>query len=64
MKQIRLTDSDRTIFAVCPKCNVSGLGMKAPRYFSMAYTRRQWKRGPVCDNCGTSMQYKYEVGNE
>ena len=61
MQEVRLTDSDRTIFAICPVCNRSGLGLKAPKYFSMAYTRKQWKRNPVCDQCGTAMEYKYEV---
>lgn len=61
MQEVRLTDSDRTIFATCPVCNRTGLGLKAPRYFSMAYTRKQWERAPVCDNCHTTMQFKYEV---
>lgn len=61
MQEVRLTGSDRTMFAICPKCNKSGLGLKAPRYFSMAYTRKQWARKPKCDNCDTEMQFKYEV---
>lgn len=61
MKEVRLTDSDRTIFAVCPICNQSGVGRKAPKYFSMAYNKRQWDKGPVCENCQTPMQFKYEV---
>ena len=58
---IRLSDSDRTVFAICPQCNKSGLGQKVPRYFSMAYSRKQWVRKPKCDNCDTPMQFKYEV---
>lgn len=61
MREVRLTESDRTVFAGCPKCNVSGNGMKAAKYYSMAYSRKQWARGPQCDNCGTDMQFKYEV---
>jgi DNA-directed RNA polymerase subunit M/transcription elongation factor TFIIS len=61
MKEVRLTDSDRTMFATCPECNKTGLGLKAPRYFSMAYSRKQWRRKPVCDNCGAKMVLRYEV---
>lgn len=61
VNEIRLTDSDRTVFSVCPKCNAGGLGQKAPRYFSMAYSRKQWARKPKCENCGTDMQFSYEV---
>ena len=62
MTDIRLTDQDRTVFAVCLSCNKSALGMKAPQYYSMAYTRKQWARAPKCENCHTDMQFKYEVG--
>jgi len=61
MQEVRLTDSDRTIFAICPVCNRSGLGIKAPKYFSMAYAKRQWEKNPVCDNCKTQMEKKYEI---
>lgn len=61
MREVELTDSDRTIFAICPVCNRTGKGTKAPNFFSMAYTKRQWRRGPVCDNCESPMQFKYEV---
>lgn len=61
MNDIRLSDSDRTVFAVCPNCNKTGKGVKAPNYYSMAYTKRQWARGPECENCHTAMQFTYEV---
>lgn len=61
MKEVRLTDSDRTIFAICPVCNKTGLGRKAPRYYSMAYTVKQWRREPRCVQCGTLMEKQYEV---
>lgn len=61
MKEIRLSDSDRTMFARCSECNRTGLGTKAPMFFSMAYTRKQWAREPECDNCHTKMQLVHEV---
>ena len=61
MSDIRLSDSDRTKFAICPNCNKSGLGLKAPNFYSMAYSKKQWARNPVCENCQTPMQFKYEV---
>lgn len=61
MEQLRLSDSDRTIFAICPKCNVTGRGVKAANFYSMAYTRRQWAKEPECENCHTKMEYRYEV---
>lgn len=61
MQEISLSDSDRTMFAVCPKCNRTGRGRLAANYYSMAYTKRQWERKPQCENCGTDMQLKYEV---
>ena len=64
MREVRLTDSDRTIFATCPECNKTGLGRKAPRYFSMAYNKKQWEGIPTCDNCGTEMKFRYEVKGE
>lgn len=59
--EIRLTVSDRTVFAVCPNCNRTGKGLKAANFYSMAYTKRQWARQPKCENCGTDMQFSYEV---
>jgi hypothetical protein len=61
MNEPTLSDSDRTIFSVCPNCNKTGRGLKAPDYFSMAYTKKQWARKPKCDNCETEMEFKYEV---
>lgn len=61
MSEIRLSDSDRTIFAVCKSCNSGGKGKPAPNYFSMAYTKYQWRKTPTCDNCGTKMEMIYEV---
>jgi len=64
LEEIRLTDSDRTVFTVCPNCNKTGLGLKAANYYSMAYSKKQWARKPKCDNCHTDMQFKYEVETE
>lgn len=61
MNEITLNDSDRTVFAVCPKCCKKGRGVVMGQYYSMAYTRRQWARNPQCENCNTAMEYRYEV---
>ena len=61
MKEVSLSDSDRTVFSICPNCNKTGRGMKAPNYFSMAYTKRQWAKQPKCDNCETEMVMVYEI---
>lgn len=51
----RLTDEDPSVFAKCPKCDRHGMGVKPNRYFGRAYSARQFRRTPTCDNCGTSM---------
>ena len=61
MSEIRLSESDRTVFAVCPNCNKTGLGRNAPDYYSMAYSRKQWSRGQQCENCKSTMEKVYEV---
>lgn len=61
MRETSLSESDRTVFAKCPKCCRTGKGTLAPNFYSMAYTKRQWKRSPTCENCGTVMKYLYEV---
>jgi hypothetical protein len=60
-KQISLTDTDPTIFAKCPRCSVTGLGVVVGKNFQKAYTRKQWARGQACDNCGFLMAFMYEV---
>lgn len=48
-------------WAKCPVCCRTGTGVPVGDYYSRAYTERQWKRSPVCENCGTSMRFLYEV---
>jgi hypothetical protein len=61
MSEVSLSDSDRTIFSICPNCNKKGKGVPVGNIYSMAYTRRQWQRNPKCENCNTDMQFIYEV---
>lgn len=61
MNDITLNESDRTIFAVCPRCCRKGKGVIFGDVFCMAYTKRQWARKPVCPNCGSHMEVKHEV---
>jgi len=65
MIEIRLDYSDPTVFAACGgACNHHYPGKKVGMYFGKAYTERQWKRHPVCDNCGSPMRFLYEVRKE
>lgn len=66
--EITLTPADPTVWAKCPNCTKTGRGTVTGKYFAKAYPRRfkQYTyedvlRGEVCDNCGTDMQFLYEV---
>lgn len=61
MNEIVLEDSDPTVFAKCPKCCAHYNGKLQGNYFAKAYPRKKWARGQVCENCGTEMQFMYEV---
>ena len=62
---IRLEYDDPVIFAACSGvCNQHYPGKKIGKYYGKAYTVRQWKRSPVCDNCGSQMRYLYEIRRE
>jgi len=63
MREVRLTDLDRTIFASCPQCNRDGFGVVMAKLYSMAYSRKQWNRDPKprCENCDGEMEFKHEV---
>jgi hypothetical protein len=63
---LRLTDEDPSIFAKCPRCDKRGMGTVYGRqvgmtfnatlsYYGKAFNVRQWRRGPVCENCGTGL---------
>lgn len=59
---IKLEFDDPTIFAKCSgRCTRSYPGKKVGDYFAKAYTVRKWKRGQVCDNCGSKMAFLFEV---
>lgn len=59
---IKLEFDDPTIFAKCSgPCTRSYAGKKVGEYFAKAYTQRKWKRGPVCDNCGSPMTLLFEI---
>lgn len=65
---ITLLETDPTIFARCPKCTASYNGKHVGEYFAKAYPRKRRGRDTqdvlsdkVCDNCGTQMQFMYEV---
>lgn len=68
MTDIVLEPNDPTIWAKCPQCTKSYLGAKVGNYFAKAYPRKKAGRsaedvisGQVCENCGTPMQFLYEV---
>lgn len=63
-KHITLSPEDPTIFASCPRCNKRGRGVVVGQYYSKAFTPRRWKRGPVCENCGTALIKLFEVDIE
>jgi hypothetical protein len=61
-KTVELEFDDPTIFAVCSgACNRHYPGKSVGNYFGKAYTERKWKRGPICDNCGSPMTRIYEI---
>ncbi len=70
MSEIVMTPSDPTVWAKCPKCTQSYLGNVVGKYFAKAYPKRSGKQvltaeqvveREKCENCGTDMQFMYEV---
>jgi len=62
IQPIKLEFDDPTIFAKCSgPCTRSYPGHRVGHYFAKAYTVRKWRKGPVCDNCGSPMVFLYEV---
>jgi len=68
MPDVTLEPSDPTIFAKCPKCCAHYTGKVVGTYFAKAYPRKKKGRSAedvianqVCENCGTPMQFMYEV---
>jgi hypothetical protein len=61
MSKVALGPEDPTIFAKCPNCTKTGIGVKVGDYFSKAFTARRWKKSPACDNCNTTLVKIYEV---
>jgi len=61
MLEIVLTPRDPTVFGKCPLCCKKGLGVPLGDINCKAYTVREWKQRPVCENCETVMVYLYEV---
>ncbi len=68
MNDVTLSLYDPVIFAKCPKCTASYPGKNVGDYFAKAYPRRRLGRtaqevvsAQRCDNCGTDMQFMYEV---
>ena len=50
---MRLTDEDPSIFAKCPRCDSRrGRGEKFGFFYGKAFSVRQWRRQPTCENCG------------
>jgi hypothetical protein len=58
---IRILPSDPTVWAKCPKCCKTGLGVHVGQYFSKAYTADKWARGQICENCETPMVELYRL---
>jgi hypothetical protein len=54
-RNIRLSPEDPTVFAKCPKCDRHGRGEPFGNYFGKTFSIRQWRRGQVCDNCGSAL---------
>jgi hypothetical protein len=52
---LRLTDEDPSIFAKCPRCDSRGRGVKFGNYYGKAFSVRQWRREPTCENCGDAL---------
>jgi hypothetical protein len=61
MDEIRMLPSDPAVWAKCPKCCKTGLGVPVGQYYSKAYTEDKWARGQQCENCGTDMQFLYRL---
>lgn len=61
MDEIRILPSDPTVWAKCPNCCRTGIGVLVGEYYSKAYTADKWSRGPVCENCGTPMKELYRL---
>ncbi len=57
----RLMPSDPTIFTQCPSCCRKGVGSRLLSYFAKAYSAREWRKGPKCENCGGALDVLYEV---
>jgi hypothetical protein len=62
-RDIELMASDPTVFAICEKCNRKGRGVHLGDISCKAFTKREWRQNPVCDNCNTPMTRLYEVKN-
>lgn len=57
-----LSPEDPVVFAKCPSCQPTGRGLSVTgNYYGKAFTTRRWKRGPVCENCGTPLKKLFEV---
>lgn len=60
--QIRLYSDDPIVFAMCPgRCNKRGKGVSTSFLYYRAYSRPNWRKGPLCENCESPMQKLYEV---
>lgn len=59
---IILTADDPTIFAKCPTCTRTGVGVVTGNYYARAFSRKKWGKGnKACPNCGTRLEVMYEV---
>lgn len=59
---ITLDYADPVFFARCSGlCCRRANGNRVGKYFAKAYNQREWKRGPLCDNCESPMSLLYEV---
>ena len=58
----RLPIEDPSVFSKCSgKCCKRGPGQTQENYFGKAYTKRQWERGPLCENCSSPMELLFEL---
>ena len=56
-----LGDRDLTRYSVCPRCNRKGKGVPLGDISCKAFTEREWRGNPACENCGDPMVLIYEV---
>jgi hypothetical protein len=59
-REVTLTANDPTVFAVCPRCNARGKGVLLGDINCKAFTRREWRMNPECENCHRQMVFIYE----